>query len=77
VNAISGQLTKQTFSSKIININVTVLGIIHRSVSYLRLDVSDARFFLCLHVEPTQLDQIGLVCVSVAVGVRRQIMNIY
>jgi hypothetical protein len=38
-----------------INITITILGIIHRPVFYLKHDVSETGFCLRLQVEPSQL----------------------
>jgi hypothetical protein len=41
-----------------INITITILDIIHRIVFYLKLDISETGFCLCLQVEHTQLSPI-------------------
>jgi hypothetical protein len=40
-------------------ITITVLGIIHRPIFYLKHDISETEFCLCLQVEPTQLGPIN------------------
>jgi hypothetical protein len=41
-----------------INITITILNIIHRTVFHLTHNVSETEFYLRLQVEPTQLDTI-------------------
>jgi hypothetical protein len=41
-----------------INITITILDIIHRSVFYLKYDISEPEFCFCLQVQPTPLDPI-------------------
>jgi hypothetical protein len=41
-----------------IDVTITILDIIHRPVFYLKLDVSEAEFCLCLQVEPTHMGPI-------------------
>jgi hypothetical protein len=40
-----------------INIAITILDIIHRPVFYLKDDVSETGFCLCLQLEPVQVGQ--------------------
>jgi hypothetical protein len=44
------------------NITITVLDIIYRPVFYLKRNVSENRFCLCLQMEPTELDSIDKKC---------------
>jgi hypothetical protein len=41
-----------------INVTITILDIIHHSVFYLKRNVSETRFCLRLHMEPTQMSSI-------------------
>jgi hypothetical protein len=55
-----------------ININITILDVIHRPVFCLNHDVSDIEFCLCLRVEPTQVGPIGKcsLCLRTAPSIR-------
>jgi hypothetical protein len=54
---------------------MSILGIIHRPVFYLKHDVSETRFCLRLEVEPTRMGRIEIASVCLRTGRKSSVFN--